>query len=80
MKKFLNDIFISFSEAKERWKKETPNFFKKLKKIALILGGSAIAAYSINMTMGLGLDLDFLSYVIVICASVAGTSQLTKVD
>ena len=76
----LDRLIISYSEIKERIKSETPDFFKRLRNIALVILTSTAAAYTINSTMGLGLNLDFLSYVIVVCAAVAGTSQLPKKD
>lgn len=65
----------------ERWKSESPVFFKKLKKFALAIGTSACAVVGVNSAMNLNLNetlIVSLSYVIAVCAAVAGTSQLTK--
>jgi len=64
-----------------RWKSESPIFFKKLKKVAFSVGGSAVAIVLVNSSMSLNLNptlISVLGYVIATCAAIAGTAQLTK--
>jgi hypothetical protein len=70
----MNELF-------ERIKSESPAFFKKLKAIALSLGGSALAVLAVNATTDLHLPevtLTGIGYVVAVCAAIAGTAQLTK--
>ncbi len=69
------------NELIERFKSESPVFFKKLKKYALSIGGSSAAVLIVNASMGLNLSqtlVTVLGYVVAACAAIAGTSQLTK--
>lgn len=63
---------------KIRYKAKSPKFFKKLKLIAIWIGGTAFAIISANATMDLGLDVNWLSYVIAVCVGISGTSDLTR--
>ena len=65
----------------ERIKAKTPKFWKDVQKYALIVGGSAAAVMVANTQFNLILHDWFLtavSYVVVVCAAIAGTAQLTK--
>lgn len=65
-----------------RWKAETPNFFKGVKRLSITLGSSATAVWVINDTMGLGLHqpvLEVCKYLIAIAAAMGVTAQLTQV-
>ena len=65
----------------DRIKAESPSFFKKLRTLALSVGGSALAVIAANKAISLGLNetlLEVLNYVIAVCVAIAGTSQLTK--
>jgi hypothetical protein len=69
------------NELIERFKSESPVFFKKLKKYALSIGGSATAVLIVNASMNLNLDqtlIAVLGFVVAACAAIAGTSQLTR--
>lgn len=71
-----------FKTIKERWKAETPKFFKGVKKMALTLGASATAVWVANSSMSLGLApaiLDVCKYLIAISAAIGITAQLTQV-
>lgn len=64
----------------QRWKAEAPEFFKKLRSVAITIGSSATAVWVSNSSLGLNLDEIFLSickYTIAFCAAVGLTSQLT---
>lgn len=67
----------------DRWKSETPSFFKGVKKIAVTLGSSATSIWLINESMSLNLHEDVLSvckYLIAASAAMGVTAQFTKVD
>ena len=67
-------------EILKRWKAETPDFFKKVRKIAIGIGSSATAVWVANQTMDLELDepvLGICKYTIAFCAALGLTSQLT---
>ena len=64
----------------KRWKAETPDFFKKLRKVAVTLGTSTTAVWVANSSMSLNLAdpvLEVCKYTIAFCAAVGLTSQLT---
>lgn len=66
----------------ERLKAKTPKFFKKLRLIALTLGGSAVAMLTINKAMELGIPdlwITICEKAAFICAGIAGTATLTKI-
>jgi len=67
----------------ERWKSESPTFFKKLKNVSISVGTSAGAVIAANATMSLNLSetlISILGYVVAVCVAIAGTSKLTKED
>lgn len=67
----------------DRWKAETPIFFKGVKKLAITLGSSATAVWLINDSMSLGLHptlLEVCKYLIAVSAAIGVTAQLTQVD
>lgn len=64
----------------QRWKAEAPEFFKKLRSVAITIGSSATAVWVSNSSLGLNLDemsLSICKYTIAFCAAVGLTSQLT---
>jgi len=66
-----------------RLKAETPDFFKKVRSIAIYIASGATAAWTANSTMGLNLPetlLDVFKYIIVAAAFTGVTAQLTKTD
>lgn len=70
-----------FKEIYSRLKAKSPKFFNDLKKIAMFFGGTGIVIITANTTLGLTLDPIFikvLSYLIVLCIGITGTSQLTR--
>jgi len=65
----------------QRWQSETPVFFKKVKKFAIILGTLATALIAANEPSGLGLPevvLSLCKYVLTACAAMGVTAQLTQ--
>jgi hypothetical protein len=74
-----NPIYM-FKLLKARWKAESPEFFIKLKKSAIVVGTSATAVWGVNTVMNLELAEPILTvckYAIAFCAAVGLTSQLT---
>jgi len=63
----------------KRLKSETPDFFKKLRNWALIIGALTGALSSLPVTWPAWVVAVF-TLIIAICSSVAGTSQLTTSD
>jgi hypothetical protein len=64
----------------QRWKAEAPEFFKKLRAIAITIGTAATSVWVANSSLGLNLDemvLSICKYTIAFCAAVGLTSQLT---
>ena len=64
----------------QRWKAESPEFFKKLRSIAIAIGSGAIAVWLANSNLGLQLDeitLSICKYTIAFCAAAGFTSKLT---
>lgn len=81
MRKLYSKLKEKWQVIKIRWQAKTPKFFKKARKTALTVGCSCIAIVGVSITPGITLDPIFIkviSYVIVACAAVAGTAQLTK--
>lgn len=73
---------MSLKTIKDRWKAETPNFFKEVRKFSLAIGSSCTAVWVINSSMGLELPIIILSvckYAIAFCSAMGLTAQLTKV-
>jgi len=67
---------------KERWKAETPLFFKEIRKFSLAIGSSCTAVWMVNSNLDLELPVIILSvckYSIAFCAAMGLTAQLTKV-
>ena len=65
---------------KKRWNAKTPSFFVGIKKMALTLGTSATAVLLVNQSFSIDLNGSILSickYIIVVCAAMGMTSQLT---
>lgn len=65
----------------ERFLSESPNFFKRLKAIAMILSAHLIALIFANSELNLEISEDIISickYLLFICIGITGTSQLTK--
>jgi hypothetical protein len=63
-----------------RWKAESPEFFKKIKKTAIAVGSSAMAVWAANSSLNLELHesvLNVCKYAIAFCSAVGLTSQLT---
>jgi hypothetical protein len=69
------------NELIERFKSESPEFFKKLKKFAIGVGAAALAFVTANATLNLEINsslIEVANYIIAIAAAVAGTAQFTK--
>lgn len=69
-----------FNELCKRWKAETPDFFKRVKKVAITIGSSATAVWVANSSMNLELHepvLTVCKYTIAFCAAVGLTAQIT---
>lgn len=67
----------------DRWKSETPKFFKGVKNLSLTLGTAAASVWGINSMMNLELPqiiLDVCKYAIAVAAAMGFTAQLTKVN
>jgi hypothetical protein len=67
----------------ERWKAETPDFFKGIKKVALTLGTSCASVWVVNDVMNLELHpylLEACKYLIASAAAMGFTAQLTRVQ
>lgn len=67
----------------ERWKAETPVFFKWVKKVALTLGTSCASVWVVNDIMNLELHhyiLETCKYMIASAAAMGFTAQLTRVQ
>ena len=65
----------------KRWKAKSPPFFIGLKKVAMTVGGSAVAVFVANTTMNLELPemiITVCKYTIAIAIGITGTSKLTQ--
>lgn len=63
-----------------RWKAETPDFFKKVKRLAIAIGVPAFGVWQANSMFSLQLDeitLTICKYTIAACAAMGLTAQLT---
>ena len=72
-----------FSEIKERWNAQTPTFFTKLKKLATTLGTSALAVLGASSIPNIVIPVIIIkiaSHILIACAVLGVTSQLTKTD
>ena len=66
-----------------RLKADTPIFWKRVQKASISVAGTAITVLTVNSTYALALPSSVvaaLGYTVAICASIAGTAQLTKTD
>lgn len=72
-----------FKTLKDRWSAESPDFFKGVQKVAISLGGSALAVLGCASIPGIiipAIVTKVCSYIIIAAAAVAGTAKLTKQD
>ena len=70
-------------ELKQRWKAETPIFWKKVLKLAKWVIGCAASVWAANGLMNLGLDpvfLNVLKYTIVAGIVTGLNAKITKTD
>ena len=73
-------------ELKERWKSESPDFWKKVKHFAVTLGTSAVAVLASDKLFDLQnygvpqLVFTIAGYVIVACSTLGLSAQITKKD
>lgn len=68
---------------KERWKAETPDFFKGVIKLATYLGTPATAVLAIASTPNIVVPvivIKIASWVVIACAAMGVTAKLTKQD
>jgi len=68
-------------EIKNRWKSETPKFFKGIVKIGLSVSGVALAMHLAVIGAGAGEPqwwIDIYPYIIAIPAGMAATAKLTR--
>jgi len=71
------------NEWKKRWKAESPLFFVKLRNASVLIVTSALAVWTANSTLNLGLDdvtLGICKYSIAFAAATGLTSKLTVKD
>lgn len=69
-----------FSEIKRRWRANTPLFWKKVMRFAIVFGSASISVYTVNTSMDLGLPdiiIDVCRYSIAVCAALGLSSKLT---
>ncbi len=67
----------------ERLKSNTPVFWKKVRKLAISIGLSALAVITIDKTMELNLlpqIITLCNYTVAVCVAISGTASLTKED
>ena len=73
-------------ELKKRWKSESPDFWKKVKRFAITLGTSAVAVLASDKLFDLQtygvpqLVFTIAGYIIVACATLGLSAQITKKD
>jgi len=61
----------------------TPQFWQRIRSLAVAVGGSAVAVLTANSTLDLALPvivITIVKYAIAMCVAIAGTAQLTKED
>jgi hypothetical protein len=71
------------NEWKKRWKAESPLFFEKIKNASILIFSSALAVWTANQSLNLGLDeitLGVCKYCIAFSAATGLTSKLTVKD
>lgn len=72
------------SELKERWKSESPLFWKKIMKISVTLGTSAVSIIGVDKLFDLQsygiptLLFTICGYIIVACATLGLAAKITK--
>lgn len=74
MKKLIKNL-------KQRWKDETPIFWKKARNLSIKLGTSSIALITLNNTMNLNIPeiaITIAGYIIVACVTLGFSSQITS--
>ena len=75
-----------YKEIIERWKSESPEFWKKIKKYSVTLGTSALTIVSFNEIIDLqalgvpALIFKICGYIIAFCVGTGLMSQITKKD
>ena len=76
----------NMKEIIERWKAESPDFWKKIKNFAITLGTSAVSVIGAEKLFDLQnygvpqLVFTIAGYVIVACATLGLAAQITKKD
>jgi len=66
-----------------RFKSEVPEFWRKVRNLAITLSGMAGAGLAANQLPGVAIDgifINVLKYVVIICAIIAFQAQLTVKD
>ena len=63
----------------ERIKSDTPTFWKKVRNTAIVVGAGAGLLLSLPVTLPVA-TAGLLTNVVIVCTTIAGTSQLTKTD
>ena len=74
---------INFTTLFMRALAPTPKFWKRVRSIAVAIGGSAVAVLTANSTLDLALPvvvITVVKYIIAMCVGIVGTEQLTKED
>lgn len=76
-----------WQEIKERWKSNTPIFWKKIRKYAIVVGSSAVSVIGVDKLFDLQSTYNIPSiiftvagYIIVASAAVGLSAQITKDD
>lgn len=83
MKLKINDMF---KELKQRWKAESPTFWKKIRNFAITLGTSAVAVLASDKLFDLQtygvpqIVFTIAGYIIVVCTTLGLSAQITKKD
>ncbi len=65
----------------QRFFAPTPQFWQRIRSLAIAIVGSAVAVLTANSTLDLALPvivITVVKYVIAMCVAIAGTAQLTK--
>jgi hypothetical protein len=74
---------INFTVITQRIFAPTPQFWQRIRSLAIAVGGSAVAVLTANSTLDLALPvivITVVKYTIAMCVAIAGTAQLTKED
>lgn len=75
-----------FKELKQRWNAESPELFKKITHISIIIGGAAFGILAMNGVVDLQqygvapIIFKVCGYVLVACGAMGLTSKITKQD